>query len=568
MADRNSKKQTPRGGRARSKSASNTFTVSETKPVTLVYANDSGLGLAGDDAPLAGRADFRPKRFKGGSAETFVNGRGVDTSRAEGRNFVSEAVNHERDMFGRLARAEKEDFDIARREEKERQRRERAERGRQEHADRRFRKAEFSSQEGWDNLGRSEGVDEKGNSVKYGRGAEGVKNYDERYGKLKARADFLDKLIVEGDFTGRGKEWKAIRKMVERSHESGGLTEKQLEGLEKKMDALLGERNDLAEQTNRKIAFYERKDLQDRREKLGDKYGMLSDDQVRSMSESKRWDNIRKASEDYSASISRRGEDGNAVNPDDVTMGFKPSGDFGVVGRGGDRVQAMQALLDNGISLTAMARMAVQSGDKKWADSYAKIMGMESGEDQSRAIENLGHEYLSEMLGKGEAGVEALTKGLEAQTTVSGKPRKQGPNRIVTWDDMSGDGVTKPAQAVPANAPAPLEARRGAEDEEMYRQGASTAEVVQPGPTEKRAEPAVQAAGGIAESAARTGVMPALDPRTRGVMQTIPGEHQSNGSVGELTPIRAAGLPDMMANVMEAIPQNPLEPRKKEDASR
>lgn len=425
------KKQTPRGGQPRraSNPVQRNLSVATTpaRPFGL-FANDP-TGTGGD-APLVSRVDFRRRGSRSGSDETFVGGRGINMSLTENRNFVADMNRHERSMFRRLSKAEQEDWDVARREQKDLRDREQAARRRQEYADRNFEGAKFDAQSGWDNLGRTKGVDAEGNAVVYGRGAEGVTDYDKRYAELKKKADALSEAFDAGDFTGRGKEWKAIRNMVRKSHESGGLTEKQMEGIEKKMESLSAGLSDSADRARRFQKFYEKKDLQKKRQQLGDTYGLLSDDQVRTMSEKQRWDNVRKASDAYLASVSQRNEDGSRVDPDTVqAMGFDKQGNFGVVSRGGDRVQAMQDLLDNGISLSQMARLAVRSGDKKWTDAYGKIMS--SGSDtarKNRAVESLGHAYLRSMLDQGDDGIKALSDAIASETSVGGGGQKKGPS--------------------------------------------------------------------------------------------------------------------------------------------
>jgi hypothetical protein len=83
----------------------------------------------------------------------------------------------------------------------------------------------------------------------------------------------------------------------------------------------------------------------------------------------------------------------------------------------------------------------------------------------------------------------------------------------------------------------------------------------------KRADEGVQKAGDIAEATAQAGAHPpALTPREKGIMKAVPGSHQSDGSMGEVTPVRAAGLPDIVANTKEVLEEAPLAPRKTAEA--
>ena len=567
--DKKKKPQTPGGGKSK-KSAAPAKGPAAPAPATggqtSIYANDPESGGMQPLVPGPGYTDHRPKNYKGGSAQTFVNGHGLDMGRTENRNFVSEVNRHERDMFRRRANAEKEEFDRKSRQDRDKRISELLARANQERRDRNFERGVFSTREGWENLGRTKGRDKDGNEVLYGRGAAGVKDYDARYEKLRKRADQLTKWLEEGDFAGRGKEWAEIRKTVARTHAGGGLTEKQLEGIEAKMDSILSERNERADRANRLQAFYANKTLQEQRQKLGDSYGLLTDEQVKSMSDKQKWDNIRKASDAYLASVNQKDESGKRIDPDTVVKGFDKNGDFGTISRGGDRVKAMQDMLDNGISLTTMARMAVQSGDKKWQDSYQKIMASQDAGKRDRAVESLGHAYLRSMLDKGDEGIKSLSDAIAKANTVSGKPSNQGPNKILSWDDEESPApVTKPdGTNTPVLRPfTPQDARTSAENAEILRQGATAEEAAQPGPTAKRADESVQKAGTIAEAAANAGTLPpALTPREKSAMKEVPGSHQSDGSMGEVTPTRAAGLPDIVANTKESLAEEPLTPRK------
>ena len=574
MAGNNKKKkpQTPGGGKSRKNAApakGSAAPAATGGKGVAVYANDPESGGMQPLVPGPGYTDHRPKTHKGGSAQTFVNGHGLDMGKLENSNFVSEVNRHEREMFRRRANAEKEEFDREYRQAKEQRYRESQARRNQERLDRNFERGVFSTREGWENLGRSKGRDKDGNEVSYGRGAAGVKDYDSRYEKLRKRGDQLTKWLEEGDFAGRGKEWAEIRKTVERTHAGGGLTEKQLEGLEAKMDTILAERNKQADTANRLQTFYANKTLQEQRKKLGDSYGLLSDEQVKSMSDKQKWDNIRKASDAYLTSVNQEDESGKRIDPDTVAMKFDENRGLMTVSRGGDRVKAMQDMLDNGISLTAMARLAVQSGDKKWQDSYQKIMASQDAGKRDRAVESLGHAYLRSMLDKGDEGIKALNDAIVKANTVSGRPRNQSPNKILSWDDEGTPATAgKPptpqeARASAGKPPTPQEARASAENAEMFRQGATAEEVGQPGPTAKRADENVQKAGDIAEAAANAGTLPsALTPRDKSVMKAVPGSHQSDGSMGEVTPTRSAGLPDIVANTKEALAEAPLTPRQ------
>lgn len=559
MADKDKKKkpQTPGGGKPRKSAApAKGSAAPATGGQTNIYANDPETGGMQPLVPGPGHTDYRPKNYKGGSAQSFVNGHGLDMGRTENRNFVSEVTRHERDMFRRRANAEKEEFDRASRQDRERRIGELLARKNQERRDRNFERGVFSTREGWENLGRSKGRDKDGNEVSYGRGAAGVKDYDARYEKLKGRADQLTKWLGEADLASRGKEWAEIRKMVARTHAGGGLTEKQLEGIEAKMDSILAERNERADRSNRLQAFRENEALQEKRQKLGDSYGLLTDEQVKSLSDKQKWDNIRKASDAYLTSVNQKDESGKRIDPDTTVRGFDRNGNFGRLSREGSRVDAMQDLLDNGISLTNMAKMAVQSGDKKWLGYYQRIMASQDDDKRDRATESLGHAYLRSMLDKGDEGIKALSDAIANASAVSGKPSNKGPNKVLSWDDEETPAPAK-------ETPTPQDARTAAENAEMFRQGATAEEVAQPGPTAKRADESVQEAGTIAEAAANAGTLPAaLTPREKSIMKAVPGSHQSDGSMGEVTPMRAAGLPDIVANTKEALEEAPLTPRQ------
>lgn len=530
------KPQTPGGGKQRKSAAPAKDSATPAAGGKAgIYANDPESTGMQPLVPGAGYTDHRPRMFKGGSAQTSVNGRGLDMSKAENRNFVSEVNRHERAMFRRRADAEKEEFDRKSRQAKEQRYREAQARRDQEKLDRNFERGEFNTREGWENLGRSKGRDKDGKEVSYGRGAAGVENYYARYEKLRKRADVLTKAFEAGDYTGRGKEWAAIRKFVADTHANGGLTDKQLAGIEAKMESLRGGLNDRINYANKANEYYAARDIARKRKEIGDDAGVLSDDQVNAMFDKRKWDNIRGAVAKYGKS-------------DPTVYAINESGDFR---RTGDRIDALQALLDNGISVTRLAKIAVNSGDGKWKTLHDKLLsGGLSSEARTSGVEDIGIEFLKQQLARGDDGIRALNDALGI-----GKA-KAARTEEISWGD---EETEKP--------PTPQEARTAAENEEMFRQGATAEDVRQLGPTVKRADEDVQKAGAIAESAAKAGVHPpALTPRETSIMKHVPGPHQSNGSMGEVTPMRAAGLADPMANRNETLEEAgiPLTPRKKD----
>lgn len=515
-----------------------------------IYANDPETDMQ-PLVPGSGYTDHRPSMYRGGSAQTFVNGHGLDMGQTENRNFVSEVNRHERAMFRRRANAEKEEFDRASRQAKEQRYREEKARQNQERLDRNFERGAFSTREGWENLGRSKGRDKDGNEVSYGRGATGVKDYDARYEKLRKRADILTKAFETGDYTGRGKEWAAIRKLVADTHANGGLTDKQLAGIEAKMESLRGGLNDRINYANKANEYYAARDVARKRREIGDDAGLLSDDQVNAAFDKRKWDNVRGAVEKYGKS-------------DPTTYAFNESGDFR---RTGDRIDALKTMLDNGISATQLAKIAVNSGEGDWKNRYDKLLaGGLSSEARTSGVEDIGVEFLKQQLARGDAGIKALNDAIADANTVTGKT-KAARTKEISWDDEPSIPSDKPSPAgePEKKPPTPQEARTAAENAEMFRQGATAEEVEQLGPTVKRANEDVQKAGNIAEAAANAGALPpALTPREKSFMKTVPGPHQSDGSVGEVTPMRAAGLPDMQANLNESLVEAgiPLTPRK------
>lgn len=547
MADNDKKKkpQTPGGGKSRKTTpAKEPAAPAATGGKENIYANDPESGGSQPLVPGAGYTDHRPKTYKGGSAQTFVNGHGLDMGRTENRNFVSAANRHERAMFRRRANAEQEKFDRSSRQAKEQRYREERVRKNQERLDRNFNRGVFSTREGWENLGRSKGRDKDGKEVSYGRGAAGVENYDARYEKLRKRAEILTKAFEAGDYTGRGKEWANIRKLVADTHANGGLTEKQLAGIEAKMEDMRGGLNDRINYANKKNEYYAALDLARKRKEIGDYGGLLSDDQVNAAFDKRKWENVRGAIEKYDKS--------DPTDPYTVTE----SGDFR---RAGGRIDALKTMLDNGISATQLARIAVNSGEGDWKARYDKLRSVSpSSEAYTSGVEDIGVEYLKQQLARGDAGIKALNDAIASANTVTGKKTKAVRTEEISWGDEDDNNKEK-------KPPTPQEARTSAENAEMFKQGATTEEVRQQGPTAKRANEAVQEAGTIAEAAAQAGALPpALTPREKSVMKTVPGSHQSDGSMGEVTPLRAAGMSDPMANAKEALAEAdaPLAPRQ------
>lgn len=560
--DKNKKPQTPGGGKPRkvSSPAKGSAAPADTGGQVNIYANDPGSDGVQPLVPGAGYTDYRPKKYKGGSSQTFVNGHGLNMGLTENRNAVSAVNRHERAMFRRRANAEQEEFDRASRQAKENRYREDQARRNQERLDRNFERGTFSTREGWENLGRSKGRDKDGNEVSYGRGATGVENYDTRYEKLRKRADILTKAFEAGDYTGRGKEWANIRKLVADTHANGGLTEKQLAGIEAKMESLRGGLNDRINYANKANEYYAARDVARKRREIGDDAGLLSDDQVNAAFDRRKWDNVRGAVEKYGKS-----------GP--TTYAFNEYGDFRITG---DRIDALKTLLDNGISATQLAKIAVNSGEGDWKSRYDKILsGGLSSATRTAVVEDIGVEFLKQQLARGDAGIKALNDAIAGANTVTGKT-KAVRTKEISWDEEPSppSGATdKPSSTdtPERRPPTPQEARTTAENAEMFRQGATTEEVSQLGPTVKRANEEVQKAGNIAESAANVGALPsALTPREKdymkSFMKSVPGQHQSDGSVGEVTTLRAYELPDMQANFNESLAEDgvPLTPRKQE----
>ena len=550
MADNDKKKkpQTPGGGKPRKDTApaKGPAAPAATGGQVNIYANDPESGGMQPLVPGPGYTDHRPKMYKGGSAQTFVNGHGLDMGLTENRNFVSEVNRHERAMFRRRANAEKEEFDRKTRQARDQRDRESQARRNQERLDRNFARGVFSIREGWENLGRSEGLDKDGKKVSYGRGAAGVENYDARYEKLRKRADILTKAFETGDYTGRGKEWAAIRKLVADTHANGGLTDKQLAGIEAKMESLRGGLNDRINYANKVNEYYAALDVARKRREIGDVDGLLSDDQVNAAFDRRKWDNVRGAVEKYGKS-------------DPTTYAFNESGDrIDALKTRLDRIDALKTMLDNGISATRLAGIAVNSGEGDWKSRYDKLLsgGLSRGARTS-GVEDIGVEFLRQQLARGDAGIKALNDAIAGANTVTGKT-KAARTKEISWDD-------EPSSPPEKKPPTPQEARTAAENAEMFRQGATAEEVEQLGPTVKRANEEVQKAGNIAEAAASVGALPpALTPREKSFMKMIPGSHQSDGSMGEVTPMRAAGFADMQANLNESLVEAgiPLTPRK------
>ena len=553
--DKKKKPQTPGGGKPRKDTVpAKGSAAPATGGQVITYANDPESGMQ-PLVPAPGYTDHRPKTYKGGSAQTFVNGHGLDMSQTENRNFVSEVNRHERAMFRRRANAEQEEFDRASRQAKEQRYRESQARRNQERLDRNFERGAFSTREGWENLGRSKGRDKDGNEVSYGRGAAGVKDYDARYEKLRKRADVLTKAFETGDYTGRGKEWAAIRKLVADTHANGGLTDKQLAGIEAKMESLRGGLNDRINYANKAYEYYAARDIARKRREIGDDAGLLSDDQLNAAFDKRKWDNVREAVEKY-------GKSDPATSADNETGGFL---------RSGDRIDALKTMLDNGISATQLARIAVNSGEGDWKNRYDKLLaGRLSSEARTSGVEDIGVEFLKQQLARGDAGIKALNDAIADANTVTGKT-KAARIKEISWDDEPSIPSDKPSPAgePEKKPPTPQEARTAAENAEMFRQGATTEEVEQLGPMKKRADAGVQNAGNIAEYATQTGALPpALTPRETSFMKAVPGSHQSDGSMGVLTPMRAFGLPDLQANLNESFAEAgiPLTPRKTAEA--
>lgn len=565
--DEKEKPQTPGGGKPRKPRKSTASARGSAAPAaggqTNIYANDPESDGMQPLVPGAGYTDYRPKTYKGGSAQTFVNGHGLDMSKFENRAFVAEVNRHERDMFRRRSKVEREDFDRRYRQDKEQRDREERARRNQERLDRNFERGTFSTREGWENLGRSKGRDKDGNEVSYGRGAAGVENYDARYNKLKERAGKLTKFFEAGDYTGRGNEWAAIRGLVAETHANGGLTDKQLKGIEAKMEELRGGLNDRINYANKANEYYAARDIARRRKEIGDDAGLLSDDQVNAAFDKRKWDNVRGAVDKY----------GKADKATKLTT--NESGDLR---RTGDRIDAMKSLLNNGISVNQLARIAVRSGEGDWKARYDKILSSGySGEIREAAVEDLGIDFLKQQLARGDDGIKALNDAITGANTVAGSGKtKAARTEELSWGDeeasLPSGKTDKPSTAgtPERKLPTPQEARTAAENAEMFRQGATAEEVGQPGPTEKRANKDMQTAGDIAEAGARAGDLPpALTPREKSLMKQIPGPHQSDGSMGEVTPMRELGLPDRQANVDEALVDAgiPLTPRKQEPAA-
>lgn len=551
--DKKKKPQTPGGGKPRKDTAPSKGSAA---PATTggqmsTYANDPESGMQ-PLVPAPGYTDHRPKSYKGGSAQTFVNGHGLDMSQTENRNFVSEVNRHERAMFRRRANAEQEEFDRASRQAKEQRYREAQARRNQERLDRNFERGAFSTREGWENLGRSEGRDKDGKAVSYGRGASGVEGYDSRYEGLMRKADKLSKLFEVNDLTGRGDEWAAIRKLAESTHAKGGLTAKQLDALEAKMQGLVDEHNDRVDYSNAQNAYRQKRSIAQRRKEIGDIANLLSDEQVDAAYNKRRWRNIKSAIAAY-----------NDASP----MTNLSADESGVVKRSGARIEALQTLLDNGMSAEKLARIAIQSGQGNWAKLYDDILSARGSEEQRlSAIEDLGVAFLQVQLGRGEKGQKALMDVISPNSAVSKAPVIKRFSWDAPLEEPAQTSLAEPIQGSPVKLLTPVQAEREAEDRVLAGKGATTRTIQRHGPTVERAADDVQSAGAIADAETREGLAPQpLSPKVKGWMKLVPGPHQSDGSVGELTPFRFHGAPDILANVSEATGLHlttPLTPRK------
>ena len=283
----------------------------------------------------------------------------------------------------------------------------------------RYDRREFSSQRGWDNLAR-EGSP-KGQQID---------GYDDRMKVLLARADQLKEAFAKGDYTGRGKEFAAIMDAVNKTHgKGGGLTNEQMEALEKKMDSMRKGLNKRAQLANESNEFYRQRELRNRRAAVGDAEGLLTDDQVDKLY----GDNQRKI-----VSTALKGV---------VDWQYTPD----VKLKSGGNAAMKDTLSKNGVDFRKLAGMAYQSG--AYGELFEKYRTETDPVRKREAMDNMAIAFLRDNM-----DLKADKSNQKAYDVINGminpKVQDSPKNDLLVWNDQKKPGTAQPGGATP---PAPAQ---------------------------------------------------------------------------------------------------------------
>ena len=376
----------------------------------------------------------------------------------------------------------------------------------------RYDRREFSSQRGWDNLAR-EGSP-KGQQID---------GYDDRMKVLLARADQLKEAFAKGDYTGRGKEFAAIMDAVNNTHgKGGGLTNEQMEALEKKMDSMRKGLNKRAQLANEANEFYRQRELRNRRAAVGDAEGLLTDDQVDKLY----GDNQRKI-----VSTALKGV---------VDWQYTPD----VKLQSGGNAAMKDILSKNGVDFRKLAGMAYQSG--AYGDLFEKYRTETDPVRKREAMDNMAIAYLRDNM-----DLKADKSNQKAYDVIDGmiNPTRQAApkNDLLVWRDQQS--AAQPAAPRQTQGAPEIPAKASPKAETTPRNGATVEAATQPAATQPAAtQPA------------------ATQPAATQPAATQPAATQPEGGVV------ASPIPQKM--VQEQSPSGrasyfrPLEPSSMEEAAR
>lgn len=397
-------------------------------------------------------------------------------------------------------------------------------RGRKQRADRAFENADFNDVAGWKNLGRTTHVDKDGNEISLGRGASGVRDHDARLAKLlDLGAKLLDAMGDGklGNITGRRKDLQRLLDVVGTTNDEGGLTEKQLVGLESKLKTMRKELGDKAEFVDRQTGYYAKRDMDRKRREIGDSAGILTDDAVAKQYDRKRWQTI-------SDTLSGIGKD--------------PENYF----------QNLDTLSKNGVNVREVARiainqnpdLAVKYGDAKDKDAFLEQVGLDQLRKSTRTPE----------------GMQALDTALKDIRNVDGRPKK-GSNVSLLNDILGADVTGANGEIVHTDVKSPQNAAADAANATASKGYDVYGGLQQPGPTTVRATSttAENAQKTINEAAGYTPENPTIIvPPTKGNagLQTVTPQPFTDATAGRFTAEKTGlGLNGYMPT--QVIPANP-----------
>lgn len=382
-------------------------------------------------APTLG---FRRKQGKLQNDMTTVNGMGLDMSKSGERDIRANAARTIRTQQTWAYNDMVEERN--RTQEQKRLARINAayERGQQKVDDRNYANRRFSSQRGWDNLGRVREGDAKAIQG-YGRDHD---QYKQSWGQLEARmkqlGEYYDKVGGVG-LGGKGKEFAQVRDLIQKTHERGGLSQAQMEAALDKMDSYRQGILSTADAGAAVTARMARQEAARNRKSLGILAEGLTDEQVAGEIAKQRHGRVGEALGAIAA-LKREHEPRQQADLDDDTR--TPGVE--------DYTKHIGTLLDNGYSMADMYRAAMRDKDASAKFRAAAQQMKQNGSSDEAIQEAIGLQFLQQTYDANKGDLTNLDKAVKAINTVGGGPNENAHEALRKWNE--------PAPAAPAVPPA------------------------------------------------------------------------------------------------------------------